>query len=554
MNLWQPSRKGETIRDVVLHNTGLTEEEFFHPKALPVKNLDAAAALILSHLRNGEPITIVGDYDCDGVTASSILYLLLRRLGRESCVRLPRRFSEGYGMSPAIVDEIESGLIVAVDNGISAIEAVREAKRKGLSVLILDHHLPAETLPDADVIVDPHVHGDAFCGYCGAGLAFRLALELLSEEDRAMRNAMAALAAIGTIADVMPLTGYNRVIVQGGLQVMNNPGFLKNYIPGLASLIEAAEMESFNETDVAFSLAPMINAAGRLLDNGAEIAFQAIVSGSPEQARKLTEINEERKKEVAAAVESAKEIMAEGCLYGEVPLCVCLPGINEGVIGIIAGKLSEEFKVPSFVFTDKDGIWKGSGRSYGGYNLKNLLDRSKSLLLNYGGHEGAAGLSLIQTDYDAWKLLVMENASDYVLNDVNTVEYDLEITPDEISESIRELQKYAPFGEGNPRPVFLIRSMALSPRQGAFYKVMGKEGEHLKLFGPKCSCVGFGMSEKYKDDAKYARILDLVGMLGTNTFLGRTENQIELLDFRKTERAGAQTGLAAILAEKMKAF
>ena len=229
---WKNRGSAATIEQAVLQNSGLTIQELLQPeKSPPITGLDAALEHLAQAVKKNEQITVIGDYDADGITASALLYRLIRYGFRHEKirVRLPRRFSEGYGMSESMTEEIDSGLVITVDNGIAAFEPIKQAKEKGLRVIVLDHHLPHESgqLPEADVVVDPHVTGGKFVDYCGAGLAYRLALAsgVMSEK---LRRQCCILAAIGTIADVMPLIGDNRNIVREGVELMNTPDIFRN--------------------------------------------------------------------------------------------------------------------------------------------------------------------------------------------------------------------------------------------------------------------------------------------------------------------------------------
>lgn len=218
---WKQNGSYTSIEETVIAKSGLTKDELLNPKNNPadnIVNLPQAKNMIQSAITKKLPITVVGDYDADGITASVILSLLFQALGAEVKVRLPKRFSEGYGLSQKIIDECKPGLLLTVDNGIAAVDVIAEAKKKGFQTIVLDHHIPGELLPDADIIVDPHIAPDknGYADYCGAGLAYKLAQLMLS--DKNILNKMSTLAAIGTVADSVPLTGDNRVIVKQGLR------------------------------------------------------------------------------------------------------------------------------------------------------------------------------------------------------------------------------------------------------------------------------------------------------------------------------------------------
>ena len=276
---WLPRTNATSISEAVSILSGCNIEELKNPEpAEPweIKNLENAAALIEACIKAGKHISVIGDYDTDGCTSSAILYLLLKELGSTPDIRLPHRMSEGYGLSPAIVEEVREknpdGLLITVDNGIAAQEAVQQAKDAGMTVIILDHHLPGETLPAADVLVDQWTdtessdHGPGYCYYCGAGLAYKLAQYMIPENTTLLEK-MSALAAIGTVGDVMNLTKDNRVIVKEGLAAMD----AGNVTKGLQCILDASGKARFDAITLAFYVVPMINAAGRLLDDGAKL-------------------------------------------------------------------------------------------------------------------------------------------------------------------------------------------------------------------------------------------------------------------------------------------
>lgn len=229
-----------------------------------------------------------------------------------------------------------------------------------------------------------------------------------------------------------------------------------------------------------------------------------------------------------------EEIIAEECLFSNVPLCVVAKGIPEGIVGIITGKLAEKYKVPAFVFTttDKPGILKGSGRSYGDYNLMNLVNAAMPYLEAAGGHAGAAGITVLEENYIDMANAMYKAASDYTVSETNTLEYDLAIDADETGRYFKEVEKYAPYGQGNPRPVFLVNDVVLSPRMGKTEKYMGKQYEHVKLLSRGFSAICFGMAEQYRRIGCPIQ-LDFIGEISMNVFRYSSELQIEAADFRE---------------------
>lgn len=564
MKTWIKKDDAKSIEEVVSRNTGLPIEEFMNPpqKAF-ISGLVEAGGVIMDAVIDEEPITIYGDYDFDGVASTAILYLMLVNLGHSNInVILPKRFSEGYGLSSQAVARIESGLLITVDNGISAVEQIEEAKAKGLRVVVIDHHLPREDgkLPSAaDVIVDPHaVPGSDFSGYCGAGLSFKLASLLLDDQD--VLEKLSTLAAMATIADVMPLVGDNRNIVIRGLRNIN----AGNNLPGVAALLSNLNMSYVTETDVGFKLGPIINAAGRMRDAGAMDAFNLLVRDemyARAAAEGLIQLNEARKEVVSRGMEICEERISADGLFGDRVLLVYTrnsdpENLHEGVVGVLAGRLVEKYKVPVIVLAETEaGILKGSGRSYGDIHLKELLDTASDVLVGYGGHAGAAGLSVMPANVELLRDKLnsaMESIAPGATEEEVSVEYfDLEVYSHQVGAVMEKLKRFGPYGEGNPKIRFKIHNVRLMPNQGKFYRLMGN-GQHIKLFGQHCDLIGFDMAQQYKD-AKEPLTVDVLGYIGENRFGSKVTLQVEMLDFAAKASTTNKSPLANALAAKMKA-
>lgn len=550
---WTKKDSASTIIEVVERNTKMNIQDFLNPEKDPyLTGLNETVDFIKNEISKGTAISIIGDYDCDGITSSTILSLAFTEAsGKEPFVRIPRRFSEGYGLSMKIIDEINEGLIVTVDNGIAAIEQVKEAKKKGLKVVVIDHHLPVKNekgevvLPDADVILDPHaIPGSSFSDYCGAGLAYRVAKLLIPNNP--LLTPLCALASIGTVADVMPLVGDNRNIVINGMAAVNS----RNITTGLHLLLEELGIEWVSEGDYGFKLGPVMNAAGRLLDDGpidvvnvlktnfdpTDMHNAIALDDLHEQVKTLVKNNERRRELVRSSMLEADELMKKEVLRR--PIVLYNPNFSEGIIGIIAGQLAEQYQTPAIVFTDTktEGILKGSGRTYGNVHLKDLLDSVSQYLLGYGGHAGAAGLSVKYEDLYDFKIALNGKLKDVDFGvDTEHLSYDLEIPLSDVASSLKELDKYAPFGEGNPQIRFKVTGFECSPVNGKFSKPMGPHMEHIRFYGKDVSAVGFDLAKRYQSDGE-PKIMDFVGMLGNNYFKGRAYNQIEVIDYKKKEK------------------
>lgn len=526
------------------------------PKALisPTRTFPAAIAgmvqaaeTISGYIRNDRsaPVYIIGDYDADGVTATAILTLLLRYFGAEPTTIIPKRFTDGYGISCSIIDGIQNSLIITVDNGIVALEPIKAAKQAGNTVIVLDHHLPGAELPEADVLVDPHIDPsqNGFVDYCGAGLAFKLAEFMLREEPivkcRQLFNDIIVLAALGTIADVMPLVGDNRCIVKDGLKIMNarerEP--LSAGIKALLSLVGS----EVDEDTIKFKLGPMLNAPGRLYNAGSTSTLKALLCDdlklSAEYAEKINMINERRKDlsaqwlDIAAKAGETQQIKKNLLVV----LCKEMP---EGLTGLVAGKLAEQFQCPTFVFAEAKetpGLVKGSGRSFGGVDISVMLPVIKDITVAAGGHAGAAGISVMEehfTEMYARMQAIMDEQPEPEQDE--TVYYDLVLDPHKAKETLEALKRYAPFGEGVPKPVFMYQGFRCTEnRYGEYFRMLGNQSQHLKLHGRDMDAIGFQLSDVYSEEGKPVCV-DLAGMIGENTYNGCTSLQFEFSYLRKS--------------------
>lgn len=538
------------IYDAVNKKTGGMADSILHPYSGPywIQNMDIMAAWLKTYALKNVPITIVGDFDVDGICATAELYLGLTSLGATKIrLRIPHRMSEGYGVSADIIKEAKAGVLVTVDNGIAAIDAVKKAKEKGLVVLVIDHHMPVKAknnkinLPDADLIVDPMVEDRLLCkgklvqttfrNYCAAGLVYKLCQQMQCDAD--VLDKISGLAAIATVADVMPLQGDNRNIFNHGI----NSIYQGKMTTGTAALV--ATLQSGNivtASDIGYKIAPMLNAPGRLYDTGGEKSLMTILSANYEQARimvdELKEINEERKRLRDEAIVRAEKMIADNCLLGNNPLVIVDSLTGEGIVGLVAGYLQEKYGVSSFVFTEKEGYLKGSARGIAADDMKRSLDELNGqfpeVLVQYGGHKGAAGLSVHKKQIDKFTKVMTGILSDYEAK-AEILDYDLEITAGEIKNTCKALQKYVPFGQGNPEIVFCIRNFKLVPQNNVFYSVLKRET--IRFCGAGCSAIAFSLLDKYKKEG-YPVEMDLVGKLTYKYYMGSVTPQIEIIDLK----------------------
>ncbi|MEG2930686.1 MAG: single-stranded-DNA-specific exonuclease RecJ, partial [Ruthenibacterium sp.] len=448
-----------------------------------MKNMDAAAQRILRAVDGGERIVVFGDYDVDGVTATAMLYTYLDSVGAEVYYKLPSRADDGYGLFPDIVEQMAAKnvtLIITVDNGVSANEAIARANELGVDVVVTDHHLPPEVLPAAAAIVDPQLADDESpCKtLCGAGVAFKLICALEGCAPEELLPFYGDLAAIGTIADIMVLVGENRLIVKEGLKMLRHTDR-----PGLAALIESCGFagKELTAENVSFGLSPRLNAAGRM-DNAAaalELLLCEDIDEAQQRVQALEEQNAARQKAEQDITQSVLEaIAADDSYQADKILIVAGEGYHQGVIGIVASRIVERFGKPAIIISiDENGEGKGSGRSLEGISLYHAIAACEDLLLRYGGHAMAAGLSVMRENIPALRKKINEWAAiEHPTLRHPALVLDSPVTLAATKEAdVNGLAVLAPFGHGNPSPLFLLESAVID----AVYPV--SEGKHSRL-------------------------------------------------------------------------
>ncbi len=414
MKKWIKRGSEKLLKDVFLRNIGASSFDEIngwfkksYADEYHIDRLKEAADLCMKF--KDLHVTIIGDYDVDGTTATSTLLLGLRSLGfKHVSYRIPKRFSEGFGINNTIIDEIESGLVITCDNGIAQPEAIKRAKDKGLTVIILDHHEPLVVdgeivYPQADIIIDPNAIMDSadYNGYCGCGLCYKF-IKALGVSKQTLDKAL-SMVALATIADVMELREENYVFVKNGFKALLNPNITTS---GIYALVCAFDLSRhITAKDIGFKLGPALNACSRMDDDGARNAVELLTFEGPFplaiiKAESIITLNNDRKSLKKLGLEKAHKIIEDNCLYGDYPI-VLRVDVPEGIIGIIAGNICEEYNVPAIVVCKtEEGILKGSARSCGDYNMKEHLDKVSHLLIRHGGHAGAAGLSLMQENFE----------------------------------------------------------------------------------------------------------------------------------------------------------
>ena len=476
-----------TLTAVLLAIRGITEgediEKFFSREfelsdPFLIKDMDKAVKRIKKAVTTGEKICIYGDYDCDGVTATALLYLYLESVFANVMYYIPDRNAEGYGMNLQAVEKLKQDgiqLIVTVDNGISAIKEIDRANELGIDVVVTDHHKPQDILPKAVAVVNPHRTDDdsPYEDFCGAGLALKLAMAMEGEQFSVMEN-YGEIAAIGTVADLVPLTGENRTIVKAGLQNISNTERV-----GLASLIEVSGIDTVNAGNIGFRIAPRINAAGRLgtTSDALDIFTTEDMDDAQQKAKILNDLNAERQSIELDIFNEICDYIKKNPEYSyDRVIVVSSENWNAGVIGIVSSRVTEMFGKPSIIISESGEICKGSGRSVSGFSIVDAVFACSEYLEKYGGHPMAMGFSIKKENIEPFRKAINDYANKIEKMPLLSVKIDCKLNPEKIfPEMVKEIQNFEPFGYGNSKPVFALCEMRLD-------KIIPlKDGKHLKL-------------------------------------------------------------------------
>ncbi len=491
--------------------------ELLHDPFLMPGMREAVARIQLA-LSRGETVAVYGDYDADGVTATCVMVRALRGWGADCLWYIPDRERDGYGLHKKAIEELYRNgvtLLITVDTGVTACEEVAAAGRLGIDVIITDHHECRDTLPDAVAVINPHRPEYPFAGLAGVGVAFKVVCAV----ERDWRNPLirfADLVALGTIADVMPVTGENRLLITQGLRAM---AIAKN--PGLWALMKESEVKTVTADTVAYTLAPRINAAGRV--GCADTALELLLTDNPaeamELARTLCEFNLLRQaKENDILIEALSSV-------DETAPAIIVSGENwpVGVTGIVAAKLAERYERPAFVLSLVGDTARGSARSFRGFHLAELLRELSHLLETHGGHEGAAGFNLRRDMVETFRQAVMRSCG----KPTETVlEVDAEVKPEWLNtDGILELETLAPFGMGFLPPVFCLLgvcAVSVTPIGG---------GKHLRAVfesgGMRLGAVLFNQTA-----LPDAPLLDIAFRAEINRFRGQEQPQLRIIDVK----------------------
>jgi len=514
--------------------------EFLYDPFL-MNGMEEATSRVIKAITENELICVYGDYDVDGTCATALLYMFLKELDAKIEFYIPQRLIEGYGISKAGIEIIHNkgaSLLISVDCGITAIDETSFANSYGIDVIICDHHHPKEELPDAFAILDPIKPG---CNYpfkflSGAGVAFKLAqgiAERIGKRDLPFKYL--DLVSLAAAADIVSLTDENRILVREGLNLINS-----NPRAGIKALVEKCSINpgSLSSGQVVFTLAPRINAVGRLGD--AKRAVDLLITDNLDEALEFASVleteNYERRKIDVDTFDSALELIASSVdLENEIPIILHQQDWHPGVIGIVASRIVEKYYRPTIMLTTVDGIAKGSARSINNFNIYEALEKCEELLIHFGGHQAAAGLAVELENLEEFKY----RFNQIVKNSIN--EKDLfpelmidskikftEITP----KFIRILEQFSPFGPGNMRPVFLAEGVSIvsTPRiVGANHLIASfKQNNINKVF----DSVGFNMGD-YLDSIKTPGVnLDIVFSIDKLIRDGKEFPQLKLKDLK----------------------
>ncbi len=524
-----------------------------------MRGMEEVAAHLTREVMKGRPIGIYGDYDTDGISSTALLVLFFKSLGVSAPYFIPHRMREGYGLHLSgllKLKEAGCGTVVTVDTGITAVEAAKEARASGIDLIITDHHGPPERLPEAVALINPHQPGCnyPFKGLSGVGVAFKL----VAGVRRRLRDEGFAgelpnlkqhldLVALGTVADIVPLLDENHIFVRAGLEILSSasrpnadsarstPGK-----PGVGALVAAANLraESITAGHIGFILAPRLNAAGRVGDAG--LGVELLVESDPAKARpraeKLEEWNRQRRDLEREAYEEALiQIEEMGLPEGRRSIVLASERWHPGVIGIVASRMVEQFFRPSVLIHLDGEEGKGSCRGVSGIHMVEALGRCSDLLIQFGGHKGAAGLSINRENIDLFRDRFEEAARAFLGEEPVETELFLDavVDLDDLELPLVEtLEKMAPFGSGNPQPVLATAGVEVTGRPEG----VGEGGKHLKMRlrqrGRVVETIGFGLGGLLDDEELLSGKLDVAYHAGVNRWRGSTKVQIQVKALR----------------------
>ena len=469
-----------------------------------MKDMDKAIARIEKAIANNENILVFGDYDVDGTTAVSLVSSYLRTFYPNVATYIPDRYAEGYGISYMGIDYSEDNdisLIIALDCGIKSIDHVNYAKAKNIDFIICDHHRPGDILPDAVAVLDPKRED---CSYpydelCGCGVGFKLIQALAENRNQTIDDLIEYLDLVATAiaADIVPITGENRVLAKFGLEVINS-----NPRPGIKALIQNVKKKVLTITDVVFIVAPRINATGRIKHGNEAVALltEYDLDQAEQFASEIEQHNSDRKELDKQITKEALLQIEENNEQNRFSTVVYQENWHKGVIGIVASRLVENYYRPTIVFTKSGEKLAASARSVKDFDVYNALEACAEHLEQFGGHMYAAGMTLLEENYENFKNAFEKVVQETIHPDLLTPEisYDAEIELSEINPKLmRLLKQFEPFGPENMTPLFLVKGVTDS----GYAKTLGSDNEHLKAFvkqgnSESFGAIGFGLGNK----------------------------------------------------------
>jgi single-stranded-DNA-specific exonuclease len=504
-----------------------------------MKDMDVAVSRIENAIANQENILVFGDYDVDGTTAVSLVASYLKSFYPNIATYIPDRYAEGYGISFQGIDFAEDNgftLIIALDCGIKSIDHVAYAKEKNIDFIICDHHRPGDSLPEAVAVLDPkrddcHYPYDELCG-CGVG--FKLIQALSQNRNQTIDDLIPYLDLVATAiaADIVPITGENRVLAHFGLQVIN-----ASPRPGIAALIQQIKKQSLIITDVVFVIAPRINAAGRIKhgNHAVELLTEFNLEQAQQFAKEIEDYNSERKGLDKQITQEALLQIEENNEQERFTSVVFQENWHKGVIGIVASRLIETYYRPTLVFTKSGDYYAASARSVRGFDVYNALEACSEHLEQFGGHKYAAGMTLKAENYETFKAAFEKVVQETIDSELRTpeIEVDAEINfPDINPKLIRILKQFEPFGPQNMTPVFVTKNVI----DTGYPKFMGANNEHIRLFVKQnnsegIAAIGFNLANK-KDLVANQKPFQLAYCIDENEWNGQLSLQLRLKDIQ----------------------
>ena len=541
----------ETIATLLVQRGIETFEQaktFFRPTLADLhnpylmKDMDKAVSRIEKAIANNENILVFGDYDVDGTTAVSLVSSYLRSFFPNVATYIPDRYNEGYGISYLGIDYAEDNdisLIIALDCGIKSIDHVKYANEKNIDFIICDHHRPDEILPDAIAVLDPKRED---CSYpydelCGCGVGFKLIQALAENRNQTIEDLLPYLDLVATAiaADIVPITGENRVLAKFGLEVINS-----DPRPGIKALIQNVKKKGLTITDVVFIIAPRINAAGRVKHGNEAVALltEYNLDQAEQFASEIEQHNSDRKEFDKQITKEALLQIEENKEQDRFSTVVYQENWHKGVIGIVASRLLEKYYRPTIVFTKSGDKLAASARSVKDFDVYNALEACAEHLEQFGGHMYAAGMTLKEENYQKFKVAFETEVKNTIHPDLLTPEIsvDLEMNFSDFDEKfMRILKQFEPFGPENMTPVFISKNVIDS----GYAKTLGNDEEHLKSFlkqnnSPNFNAIGFGLGDKI-NLVKNRNPFEAVYVLEENEWNGTVSLQLQLRDVRTSE-------------------